>query len=126
MNIVAMYNPSHIHLAGCRGLSASKIHGDDVHLAGFYVRAHTRGITGRGHSVTAGGQPGGGVRGTEDQGGQAEGDSSYQAGPEEEAGDGGPSVGLAGQAGRCLHRRVSVHRKRTSRRTLWTWDSHLR
>ena len=26
----------------------------------------------------------------------------------------------AGEAGRCLHRKVSVHRKRTSRRTLWT------
>ena len=38
MYIVALYKLSHIHLAGCRGLNTSKIHGDDVHLAGFYVR----------------------------------------------------------------------------------------
>ena len=69
-------------------------------VSGTRARAHTRGITEWGHSVTARGQPGGGVRCTEDQGGQAEEDSSYQAGPEEEAGDGGPSVVFAGAAGK--------------------------
>ena len=59
-----------------------------------------RGIKGRGLPVAAGGQPGRGLRCTGDHGGQAEEDSSYQAGAEEEAGDGCPRVEFAGAAGR--------------------------
>ena len=53
------------------------------------------------------------------KGGQAEENGSYQARAAEEAGDGGPSEGFA----RALL--TQAGEKRTSRRTLWTWASHL-
>ena len=68
-------------------------------------RTRARGIKGRSYPVTEG-QSGRGARRTDDQGGQVEEDSSYQAESVEEAGDGGPSVGFASrplltQEGEC-------------------------